>query len=362
MLLSSGSLLDPPYLSGYDASVIQELPVSHQAVAGLRPGVTLKQFFLVRRLEKRRTKDGKPFLALVLSDNTGSIKARVWEEALKKCPRPPAECDFVGLTGQVEAFQGDLQINVTYLEPVDKIRERGGDLKGFDPDTLILATTYNREDLWQELLDLAKTRISPPLRSLVLAILTKYQAEFMSWPGAEFVHHAYAGGLLEHTWSVTRHAARSLEVYPSLNQDLVLAGTILHDLGKIKELARPECPKRTVVGGLVGHIVLGWEMVREEARALDFPDEDLLRELEHIIIAHHGSEEFGSPIIPKTPEAFLVFYLDEIDAKLHMARRHLEMDASDDEFTVKHYLLERRLYKSPIPRTDFADPEPDPDL
>lgn len=336
--------------------------MSHQSVACLQAGVTLKQFFLVRRLEKRRTKDGKPFLALVLGDKTGSIKARVWEETLKKCPHPPAECDFVGLTGQVEAFQGDLQINVTYLESVDKIRERGGDLKGFDPEALILTTPFDRDDLWQELWDLAEARISLPLRSLVLAILTKYQDQLISWPGAEFVHHAYVGGLLEHTWSVTRHAVRSLEVYPSLNQDLVLAGAILHDLGKIKELARPECPKRTVPGGLVGHIVLGCEMVREEARALDFPDEDLLRELEHIIIAHHGSEEFGSPIIPKTPEAFLVFYLDEIDAKLHMARRHLETDAGEDEFTVKHYLLGRRLYKSPISRADFPDPEPDPDL
>jgi 3'-5' exoribonuclease len=336
--------------------------VSHQFVADLRAGVPLKQFFLVRRLEKRRTKDGKPFLSLVLGDKSGAMKARVWEETLRKCPQPVAECDFVGITGQVEAFQGDLQINVTYIESVEKIRERAGDLQEFDPEALILATGYNREDLWRELRELAETRINPPLRTLVLAILTKYHVEFMSWPGAEFVHHAYVGGLLEHTWSVVRHAVRSLEVYPSLNQDLVLAGAILHDLGKIKELARPECPKRTVPGGLVGHIVLGWEMVREEAQAIDFPDEDLLRELEHIIIAHHGSEEFGSPIIPKTPEAFLVFYLDEIDAKLHMAQRHLEMDTSDDEFTARHYLLARRLYKSPTSQADLAAPEPDPDL
>ena len=334
----------------------------HLAIIDLRAGVALKQFFLVRRLEKRRTKDGKPFLSLVLGDKTGSLKARVWEETLKKCPHPLAECDFVGVTGQVEAYQGDLQLNVTYIEPVENIRERGGDLQEFDPEDLILATNYDRNDLWRELWEIAETRINLPLRSLVLAILTKYQAEFMSWPGAEFVHHAYVGGLLEHTWSVARLAVRSLEVYPSLNQDLVLAGAILHDLGKIKELARPECPKRTVPGGLVGHIVLGWEMVREEAQAINFPDEDVLRELEHIIIAHHGSEEFGSPIIPKTPEAFLVFYLDEIDAKLHMARRHLETDAGEDEFTVRHYLLGRRLYKSPSFQADLAGPEPEADM
>lgn len=335
--------------------------MSHRFITDLRAGIALKQFFLVRRMEKRLTKEGKPFLSLVLGDKTGAIRARVWEETLKRCPHPVAECDFVGITGQVEVFQGDLQLNITYLEPVDKIQERGGDLQGFDPEALILATPYNREDLWQELCELVESRINPPLGALVLAILSKYQGQFMSWPGAEFVHHAYAGGLLEHTWSVARHALRSLEVYPSLNGDLVLAGAVLHDLGKIKELARPECPKRTVAGGLVGHIVLGWEMVREEARAMAFPDEDLLRELEHIIIAHHGSEEFGSPIIPKTPEAFLVFYLDEIDAKLHMTQRHLELDAGEEEFTARHHLLARRLYKSPASRTDLAIPEQDPD-
>jgi len=340
---------------------MQEPAVSHHFITDLRAGLTLKQFFIVRRVESRLTKDGKPFLTLVLGDKTGAIQARVWEETLTKCPHTLTACDFIGITGLVEAFQGELQINITYIEPVEKIRERGGDLHGFDPDLLILSTDYNREDLWRELWELAASQINSPLQELVLAILGRYQAQFMSWPGAEFVHHAYLGGLLEHTWSVARHAVRSLEVYHTLNKDLVLAGAILHDLGKIKELANPECPKRTVPGGLVGHIVLGWEMVREEARALDFPDDDLLRELEHIIISHHGAEEFGSPVLPKTPEAFLVYYLDEIDAKLHMAQRHLEVDASDGDFTVKHYLLQRRLYKKPNPREELPALESEPE-
>jgi 3'-5' exoribonuclease len=340
---------------------MQEQAMSHRFIVDLNAGATLKQFFIVRRVESRLTRDGKPFLALVLGDKSGTIKARVWEETLKKCPHPLAVCDFVGITGLVEAFQGELHININYIEPVEKIRERSGDLHEFDPELLILATDYNREDLWQELWELAESHLNPPMQDLVLAILQRYQAQLMSWPGAEFVHHAYFGGLLEHIWSVARHAVRSLEVYRTLNKDLVLAGAILHDLGKIKELASPECPKRTVPGGLVGHIVLGWEMVREEARAIEFPDDDLLRELEHIIISHHGSEEFGSPVLPKTPEAFLVYYLDEIDAKLHMAQRHLEIDTSEGDFTVKHYILQRRLYKSPGLQEELAAPAPEPE-
>jgi 3'-5' exoribonuclease len=335
--------------------------VHHRFIKDCEKDQTLRQFFLVRRVESRFTKkDEKPFLSLVLADKTGAITARVWEVNARKCPHPLAKCDFVGVRGRVDDFQGELQLNITYIEPVDKIRERGGDLSAFDPELLIPATPHNREDLWRELWELVESQINPPLRALVLAILTKYQSQFMAWPGAESVHHAYLGGLLEHTWSIARHARRSLEVYPALNKDLVLAGAILHDLGKIKELANPECPQRTVPGGLIGHIVLGWEIVRAEAQILDFPDEDLLRELEHIIISHHGSEEFGSPILPMTPEAFLVYYLDEIDAKLHMAEHHLKTDSSDGDFTARHFFLQRRLYKSPNSRAALPGLEPEP--
>lgn len=317
----------------------------HRFITDLREGDTLKQFFLLRGVELRRTKEGKPYLDLILADRSGSLKAKAWEEAVQKCSGPLAPCDFVAVTGVVKAYQGTLQINLDFIETVDRLRAKGRPLEDFDRDLLTPATSYNREELWAELLGLAESHIQPPLRDLVLALLNKYQTQFMEWPGAEVYHHAYLGGLLEHTWSMARLARRSLEVYPGLNADLLLAGAILHDLGKIKELTNPACPQRSVPGGLLGHIVLGWDMVREEARALEFPDEQLLLALEHIIIAHHGAEEFGSPITPRTPEALLVYYLDEIDSKLHMVQRHLEDDFSDGDFTSFHRVLKRRFYR-----------------
>jgi 3'-5' exoribonuclease len=321
--------------------------VPHRNIADLKAGDTLKQFFLLRRVEHRLTKGGKPYLDLVLADRSDTIKGKVWDEALQKCSGPLAPCDFVAIMGTVEAYQGTFQINLDFIDTVERLRAKGRLLEEFDPDLLIAVTPFNREELWSELLKLVESNIRPPLRDLVLAILQKYQAQFLEWPGAEFYHHAYAGGLLEHTWSVTRHALRSLEVYPGLNSDLVLAGAILHDLGKIKELSGPPCPQRSVSGGLLGHIVLGWEMIREESRALEFPDEHLLLSLEHIIIAHHGAMEFGSPILPRTPEALLVYYLDEIDAKLHMVQRHLDTDPGEGDFTSFHRALGRSLYRSP---------------
>lgn len=319
--------------------------MSHRFIIDLQEGDALKQFFLLRRVESRRTKDGKPFLDLVLADKTGSLKARVWEEALRKCPAPLTPCDFVAVTGRAESYQGILQLNLDFIDTVARLRTKGRELPEFDPEVLMAATPHNREELWGELLELAAAHLGLPLRTLVLTILQQYQTRFQEWPGAEFVHHAYLGGLLEHTWAMARHALGSVAIYPHLNRDLVLAGVILHDLGKLKELSHPGCPQRTVAGGLLGHIVLGWDMIREAAQALEFPDDQLLMELEHIIIAHHGSEEFGSPIVPKTPEAFLVYYLDEIDAKLHMAHRHLEADAGPGDFTSRHMILQRKLYK-----------------
>jgi 3'-5' exoribonuclease len=326
----------------------------HRFIADFQQGDSLKQFFLLRRVESRHTSQGMPYLDLVLADRTRDIKGKVWSDVLQKCPVPLAPCDFVAVTGVVEDFQG-LQINIKFIDTVERLRDKGRPLEDFDPDLLIRSSPHDREEMWQGLLELVESSISSPLRELVLAILKKYEAQLLEWPGAVFYHHAYAGGLLEHTWSLTRHALSSLKIYPALNGDLVLAGAILHDLGKLKEYTGPPCPKRSVPGELLGHIVLGWEMVREVALTLDFPDEQLLTALEHIIISHHGALEFGSPILPRTPEALLVYYLDEVDAKLHMALHHLATDSREGDFTSYLKGLERSLYRFP----DFPEGPPE---
>jgi 3'-5' exoribonuclease len=321
--------------------------VPHRNIADLSAGDTLKQFFLLRRVDRRLTKDNKPYVDVELADRSGTIKGKIWDDVLQKCPGPLAPCDFVAITGVVKIFQGVPQITVEFIDTVERLKAMGRPLEEFDPDLLMAPSPFNREEMWGNLLDLVNSHMSPPLRDLVLALLHRYKSQFLEWPGSKYYHHAYLGGLLEHTWSITRHALRSLEVYPDLNGDLVLAGAILHDLGKIRELTGPLCPERSVPGELLGHIVLGWEMIREEARALEFHDEHLLLSLEHIIIAHHGAVEFGSPVLPRTPEALLVYYLDEIDAKLHMARKHLDTDPSDGCFTSYLKGLGRSLYRPP---------------
>ena len=317
----------------------------HQDIDQLQEGALVHQFFLLRQVESRTDKTGKPYLSLALGDKSGTIVARVWNDILKKCPGPFVVGDFVGVKGQVDSFKQELQINVKYIETEESIRSRGGDLSAFDPELLLQATPFDRQQLWQELRQLAEAHIQPPLSQLVLRLLDRYQELLLVCPAARLYHHPYLGGLLEHTWFVARHTQASLAIYPDLNPSLALAGAILHDLGKVKEIANPTAPELTVPGQLLGHIVLGWEMVREEARAMEFPDANLLIQLEHIILAHHGALEFGSPVTPKTREALLVYFLDDLDAKLKMMSTHLQSDSGAGDFTSYHRVLQRGLYK-----------------
>jgi len=317
----------------------------HQLISQLKKGAAVQQYFLVRQAESGTTKAGKPFLSLVLGDKSGFMKARVWSDVLAKCPGPFALGNHVFVQGQVESYLGELQLKAGYIISVEALRAQGKDLRNYDPDLLYLATPYDRQVLWQELWQLAAGEIQPPLKELVLKVLERYREEFQVCPAAFLYHHPYLGGLLEHTWCVARHALASLSIYPDLNRDLVLAGAVLHDLGKIKELANPLAPEFTVPGRLLGHIVLGWDMVRAEAQGLEFADPTLLVQLEHIILSHHGSMEFGSPIPPKTREALLVNFLDDLDSKLKMMSQHLESDSGEGDFTSFHRVLQRGLYK-----------------
>jgi 3'-5' exoribonuclease len=331
----------------------------HQLISHLQDKAVVQQYFLVRRAESRTTKNGKPFLDLVLGDKSGAITARVWEEALAKCPGPFTTGMHVFIQGKVSTYQGDLQLIVGDIISVDALRSQGTDLRNYDPDLLYQTTAYDRQELWQDLWQLAESEISQPLKQLVLALLDRYREEFLVCPAARLYHHPYLGGLLEHTWFVARHALASLGIYPDLDRDLVLAGAILHDLGKLREIANPTAPELTVSGQLMGHIVLGWDMVRAEAQNQEFSDPTRLMQLEHIILSHHGAVEFGSPILPKTREALLVYFLDDLDAKLKMMSQHLDSDAGEGDFTSFHRVLRRDLYKGGPTGVNESEPNQD---
>jgi 3'-5' exoribonuclease len=319
--------------------------MTHQLIVDLKEGVQVQQYFLVRQVEEAITKDGNPYLKLVLADRSGSLPAKLWSNVLQEFPGPFQVGDYVGAVGLVQAFQGSLQLKIQRMLTTEQILALKGELKDFDASLLHAASEYDPEQMWQELLSLVDEFLDPPLRDLVANLLHRHAEVWRLHPAARQNHHAYLGGLLEHTWFVARLALQAAGLYPDINRQLVVAGAILHDLGKLKELSQPYAPEYTIPGQLLGHIVLGWEMIRQEAARMNFADQNLLLQLEHIIITHHGQRDFGSPVLPKTREAMVVYFADDLDSKLKIMEQHLKADTSNRNFTPYLRLLQRELYK-----------------
>ena len=243
---------------------------------------------------------------------------------------------------------------------IRKIREviEADAADGFDPTFCLPRSRFDPQQMFDELLAIARQRIeNAALRQLVESLLTANREALLTHPAARRNHHAYVGGLLEHTLSVTRtcvfladkYADYYPEMKPPLDKDLVVAGGILHDIGKLREMEqRPEGAAHTAEGSLIGHILIGRDMVREAAAAMQGEaalDADTLLRLEHLIIAHQGRPEWGSPKPPMTPEALLVHYADDIDAKYQMMVGILRDDTTPGPVTSKKNVLMQHVYR-----------------
>jgi 3'-5' exoribonuclease len=271
-----------------------------------------------------RGRNDRTYLSLTLADRSAALEARVWDQA-EAVARKFAEADLVRVEGTAVLYQGRVQL---HLADVARAED-----PGLDPADFVPASAVPVDEMWRDLRALAATVQSAPLRGLLDAVLDDPAlAELLRrCPAAKSIHHAFVGGLLQHTLSVARvvdaacaHYAR--EAPGLVDRDLALCGAILHDLGKTRELAADRGFAYTDVGRLLGHIVLGDALVEEKLRAFpDFPPELALR-LRHVLIAHHGEREFGSPKRPKTVEAFMVHHADALDCQLGFLRELFERE------------------------------------
>ncbi len=258
----------------------------------------------------------------------------------------------VALFGAGPLRRGDGTIDIEKIRPVrEEDRQHG-----FDPGQLVPATRFDVDEMFAELCGIAEQHIADePLRRLTLALLQRHEEAIKVIPAAARNHHAFRGGYLEHTLSVARLAVSLAEKYaeyypdlnPPLSKDLVVAGAILHDIGKVRELVpTPDGGRYTAPGRLVGHIAMGRDMIRDAAREIPELDPELQLRLEHIILSHQGLPEWGSPITPHTPEALLVHYADDIDAKFHeVAMALMQAPDDDSEFTSHRNPLHRRIFR-----------------
>lgn len=320
------------------------------------PGQEADVFVLMTSKEQLTTRDGKPYFRVGFRDDAREVAFPIWDNSPWA-----AECRDRWQPGafyKVRAVYRDT--NYGPQLDIRKIRETidSDAADGFDAGMCLPRSRFDPQQMFDELLAIARQCIAhAPLSKLVEAILTANQAALLTWPAARHNHHAYTAGLLEHTLSVTKTvvylADKYAEYYPDmrppLDKGMAVAGAILHDIGKIREICQqPEGATYSAAGGLIGHMLLGRDMVREAAAGLpaDSPlDADRLLRLEHLVIAHQRLPEWGSPKPPMTPEALLVHYADDVDAKFHMMYAILRDDANPGPLTSKKNVLVQQVYR-----------------
>ncbi len=311
-------------------------------ITALTEGQQICDIFLVARKNLAETKAGKPYLALTLMDKTGEIEARVWDNAAALDVHARVG-NFVLTKGVAKSFRDQLQLGVSYLEEVSKEEVK---LADFMP-----SSQRDVRVMQQELAGIIAAIATPGLKRLLEQIFSGQMLDdFSTAPAAKKMHHAYIGGLLEHTLSVVGLAARLADHYPGLDRDVFLAGALLHDLAKIREFSYASLPfDYTDQGRLLGHLVLGVEMVRDAAAEIDGLAPDILDQVCHLILSHHGRHDFGAPVLPMTQEALLLHHVDDIDAKMNYTDQLREkITEPGHHWSDYQRPLERFLYLSPL--------------
>jgi 3'-5' exoribonuclease len=309
-------------------------------VADLQPNDHFTGFYLARDVQMRSFRDpsrGK-YMRMRIMDRTGSIEARVWENA-DEIETLLQEAAVVKLEGETELFQDRLQVRVLRL----RLAMPGES----DPADMLPSTKRDVEAMMQEIEKAIESIEDDFIKRLLLHFFadSSFRKAFFSAPGARRIHHAYLGGLLEHTYEILLLSAPLLNLYPEIDRDLLVAGILLHDVGKLREFQWELDFEYTDEGRLVGHVVPGAEMVASAAKQIDgFPTWLAIR-LQHIILSHHGRYEWGSPRRPKTLEAIALHHLENLDGQVN--RFHCLMQAAKLEgraWTKYDYLLGRSLY------------------
>ncbi len=308
-------------------------------VEQLKDGDRIDDAFLVKSARIAETRAGKPYLILTVMDKSGEISGPVWDnaEAVGERCQPG---NYIRLAGQVQSYRDKLQLRVEAVETLSA--------QDVDQADFIAVSMKNIDEMAGEVQDMVRTVQNPFVRKLLQKFFKKGELweSFKTAPAAKGIHHAYVGGLLEHCLSMAHLADFLSSHYPGVDRSLLLAGVLLHDIGKVKELqAESGLIDYTPEGRLKGHLVIGSELVAQEARSIkDFPD-DLLTQLQHLILSHHGRQEFGSPTVPMTVEAFLLSQIDEMDSKMNLMEQ-LRRKMTGNEFMWSDYQrpLERYLY------------------
>ncbi len=326
-------------------------------ISEMKEGEKVAGVYMVQNKHLATTRSGKPFLTLKVGDRSGIMEAKVWESA-DQVAQEISTGDFVKVSGQVNEYNGTLQLN---LQSVCRIDETG-----IDPADFLPSSKRNPEEMLAELTAFIGKIKDPHFRKLLKKIFQDpvLKEKLMKAPAAKAMHHAFIGGLLEHTLSLSQLCESVAPNFPEIDLDLLRAGVLLHDIGKVDELAYSRNLDYTDRGRLIGHIVLELEQVSEAIRSIpDFPEEKAIL-LKHLLASHHGREEFGSPVKPMILEALILHMMDDLDAKAQVFRGLIDGSGKagetgpNERWSAYHSLLGQYVFKG-FPETKPAGEKED---
>jgi 3'-5' exoribonuclease len=316
--------------------------MAHKFINKIEPGETINDIYMVRDPILRSTTRGDLYIAMYLLDRSGQLNGRMWqatETIYKALPKP----GFVHIQGRSELYQNNLQIIINNISVVD--------VDKVCIDDFLAKTKKDVKKMFEEVREMVKQIQNPQLKAITEEFLAdgELMEEFCNAPGGMKLHHNYIGGLLEHVHNMLKVAVAILPLYPNVQADLVLTGIFLHDIGKTEELSYDMAFSYTDSGQLIGHIVKSLLMVNKKVDALRARgiqiEQEIVDTLGHIILSHHGEYEYGSPKLPAMPEAFMVYYIDDLDAKLNLVESTIEEEQSDSNWTAWKNALQTRLYR-----------------
>jgi 3'-5' exoribonuclease len=305
----------------------------------IKQGDKVASTFLAAEKSMAFSLKGSPYLNVRLKDKTGELDGKVWDNAIE-LDQQFKKGDIIYIEGKAANYKNSIQISIIKIK-----KTAWEDVESTD---YLPAVKTNVADMFNEILAYVEKIQTKPLQDLLQSFLHDQETAelFQRAPAAKGFHHVYLGGLLEHTLSVVRLLEKVSEHYPTLNKDMVITGGILHDIGKIYEFSYDYTIDYSDEGRLIGHIVMGVEMIDKKIAAIDDFPRQLALELRHIILSHHGEFEFGSPKRPKTLEALVVHYIDDLDAKFNAFQTLIDdSHNTDSDWTNYNRLLDRFIYK-----------------
>jgi 3'-5' exoribonuclease len=288
---------------------------------------------LVKSCEKGVASNQIPYLSLTLTDITGTINAKKWtvEDSDMDLLAPGTVVHF---SGTVFKYKGAPQLKVETISPMAE--------GTYDINDFYLSCPINDEELYKEVAEMIALITDEDLKKLTQTVIKENEERYMTYPAAVSVHHAYRAGIVYHSLSIAKDALAICQRYPSLDQNFLLAGALLHDVGKTREMAGVLAASYTEEGNLLGHISIGAEIVEETGEKIGTPKEKLTI-IVHMILAHHGRPEYGSPVLPQTPEAYVLHVLDDLDAKMNILENALK-DVEPGQFSIKLPFFDNKAF------------------